>query len=317
MLQQLALLKGFDLDSMDPLGPEFVHTVQECAKLAFADREAFYGDPAMVDVPMNELLSDDYNANRRRLVGDSASMALVPGIIDGYGGSLRLRAEGSTNKVIEAGDVGGDHHLSTTKSWAQFMTKSHGDTCHLDIIDRWGNMISATPSGGWLNGSPVVPGLGFCVSVRGQMFSLDKEHPNVLAPKKRPRTTLTPSLALRNGEPYLAFGTPGGDQQDQWALHAFLHHVHHGMNLQQACDAPGFYTRHVPSSFYPREWAAGHLAVESGFSKETMASLHQRGHRLEVYPQWGQYNSVTMASRQEGILRAAASPRRACYAIGR
>jgi len=317
MLQQLALLKGFDLDSMDPSGPEFVHTVQECAKLAFADREAYYGDPKMAEVPLMHLLSDDYNAARRRLVGNDASMELIPGVIEGFGGSLQLLPEGSASAAHSEMAVGSDPESSAAKSWAQYLAEHHGDTCHLDIIDRWGNMISATPSGGWLNGSPVVPGLGFCVSVRGQMFSLDKDHPNVLAPRKRPRTTLTPSLALHNGEPYLAFGTPGGDQQDQWALHAFLRHVHHGVNLQQACDAPGFYTNHVPSSFYPREWTPGHLAVEAGFSRETMAALHQRGHRLEVYPRWGQYNSVTMASRQEGILRAAASPRRACYAIGR
>ncbi len=317
MLQQLALLQGFDLDSMDPSGPEFVHTVQECAKLAFADREAFYGDPKMAAVPTTHLLSDDYNANRRRLVGDDASMELIPGVIEGFGGPLELRVEGSTSAAQGEMAVGDDPESRHAKPWAQYMAEQHGDTCHLDIIDRWGNMISATPSGGWLNGSPVVPGLGFCVSVRGQMFGLDRDHPNALAGKKRPRTTLTPSLAMRNDEPYLAFGTPGGDQQDQWALHAFLRHVHHDMNLQQACDAPGFYTRHVPSSFYPREWAPGHLAVEAGFSEETMASLHHRGHRLEVYPRWGQYNSVTMASRREGILRAAASPRRACHATGR
>jgi len=197
------------------------------------------------------------------------------------------------------------------------MAQRHGDTCHFDIIDRFGNMISATPSGGWLNGSPVVPGLGFCVSTRGQMFWLDDDHPNGVAPKKRPRTTLTPSLALKAGVPYLAFGTPGGDQQDQWALHAFLRHVHHGMNLQEACDAPAFYSLHIPSSFYPREWTPGHLAVEEGFPLATIEALNDRGHQLEVYSKWGQYNSITMATRVDGVLRAGASPRRACYAIGR
>jgi gamma-glutamyltranspeptidase/glutathione hydrolase len=186
------------------------------------------------------------------------------------------------------------------------------------VIDRHGNMISATPSGGWLSGSPVVPGVGFPVSVRGQMFWLDRAHPNGLAPGKRPRTTLTPGLALRDGEPYLAFGTPGGDMQDQWALHAFLRHVHHGRNLQQAIDAPSFHSDHVPNSFYPREWRPGHLAVEETFGHATLAELDRRGHRLEIAPRFAHYNSVTMASRDGRTLRAGASPRRQqSLAIGR
>ena len=179
-------------------------------------------------------------------------------------------------------------------------------------------MVSATPSGGWLSGSPVVPGLGFPVSVRGQMFSLDPAHPNAVAPGKRPRTTLTPGLALRGGEPYLAFGTPGGDLQDQWALHAFLRHVHHGLNLQAAIDAPSFHTEHVVGSFFPREWRPGHLALEDSFPRATLAELDRRGHVLEIDERWGHYNSVTMATRVGRTLRAGASPRRQqSLAIGR
>jgi gamma-glutamyltranspeptidase/glutathione hydrolase len=317
-LQQLALLKGFDLEAMDPVGPDFVHTVQECAKLAIADRESFYGDPKFVDVPLAELLSEDYNKARRKLVGGEARLDLPPGEIVGYGGKVRLRALGSTNIAHSTMTVDGEDEPDPTRTWAQYAAESHGDTCHLDIIDRWGNMVSATPSGGWLSGSPVVPGLGFPVSVRGQMFWLDDDHPNGLAPGKRPRTTLTPTLALHKGEPYLAFGTPGGDQQDQWALHAFLRHVHHGMNLQEAIDAPSFYTDHVPSSFYPREWAPGHLAVEDHFPRAALAELDRRGHKLQIFEQWGHYNSVTMASKRGKELRAGASPRRMqSYAIGR
>jgi gamma-glutamyltranspeptidase/glutathione hydrolase len=267
---------------------------------------------------LDRLLSEGYNKGRRQLVKREASEELCPGRIDGFGGAIQLRPEGSTNMAHDEITVDSEKERSGLLSWESFLPKSHGDTCHLDIIDRWGNMISATPSGGWLSGSPVVPGLGFSVSVRGQMFSLDEAHPNCLAPGKRPRTTLTPTLALRRGEPYLAFGTPGGDQQDQWALHAFLRHVHHGMNLQVAIDAPSFYTEHVPSSFYPREWKPGHLAVESEFPRATMAELHRRGHRLEIAGRWCHYNSVTMASRQGQVLRAGASPRRMqSYAIGR
>lgn len=316
MLQQLALLRDFDLDSMPPDGPDFVHTVQECAKLAFADRETFYGDPAFADVPLRVLLSESYNAGRRKLVKQQASLELQPGAIGNLGGIIPLRAAGSS-KIAHRETVV-DSEREHTQSYAEFLASKHGDTCHFDIIDRWGNMISATPSGGWLSGSPVVPGLGFSISVRGQMFWLDEGHPNGLAPGKRPRTTLTSTLAFKHGEPYLAFGTPGGDQQDQWALHAFLRHVHHGLNLQQAIDAPSFYTRHLPSSFYPREWAPGHLAVESDFPRETLAELDRRGHKLEIFGRWGHYNSVTMTSRRKGVLRAGTSPRRMqSYAIGR
>ncbi|HYZ43150.1 MAG TPA: gamma-glutamyltransferase family protein, partial [Stellaceae bacterium] len=220
LLQQLALLQGFDLDDLDPLGRDFVHVVIECAKLAFADREAWYGDPDFVAVPIEALLSPGYNDTRRRLVSDNASLELRPG-----------RPKGSTPRVLvggteaELGAVGiGEPTL--------------GDTCHVDVVDRWGNMVSATPSGGWLQSSPVIPELGFCLGTRVQMFWLEDGLPASLAPGKRPRTTLSPSLAFRNGEPYLAFGTPGGDQQDQWSLLMFLHHVHHGMNLQEAIDCP-------------------------------------------------------------------------------
>ncbi|CDX14748.1 Gamma-glutamyltranspeptidase [Mesorhizobium sp. ORS 3324] len=318
MLQQLALLAGFDIAAMDPLGAEFVHTVQECAKLAFADRDAFYGDPKFAHVPIDRLLSSEYNEERRQLVAAEASQELRPGRIDGCGGEISLRAAGSTITAHSEISFAAKSDTAKTETLYPFLAETHGDTCHVDIIDQWGNMVSATPSGGWMSGSPVVPGLGFSVSVRGQMFLLDERHPNALAPGKRPRTTLTPSLALRNGEPYLVFGTPGGDYQDQWALHAFLRHVDHGMNLQEAVDAPSFHSAHLPSSFYPREWLPGHLAVESGFPRQTLAELHRRGHRLEMFGQWEHYNSVTMAARDGNVMRASASPRRMkCYAIGR
>jgi gamma-glutamyltranspeptidase/glutathione hydrolase len=317
-LQQLALLQEFDIAAMDPLGAQFVHVVQECAKLAFSDRDKFYGDPRFAEVPLRVLLSEDYNRRRCKLVDSRASQDLRPGFIDGRGGDISVRARGST--VIahaETTDAALDDTIPS-RSWAEFLSATQGDTCHLDIIDRWGNMISGTPSGGWLSGSPVVPGLGFCISVRGQMFSLDESHPNSLVSGKRPRTTLTPTLAFRRSEPYMSFGTPGGDQQDQWALHAFLRHVQHGMTLQEALDAPSFHTDHLQNSFYPREWVQGHLAIEEGFPVATLAELDRRGHRLEISPKWGHGNSVTMVARDGRLLRAAASPRRMqCYAIGR
>ena len=206
LLQQLALLQGFDLDDLNPLGPDFVHLVVECAKLAFADREAWYGDPDFVDVPMRTLLSDDYNDTRRKLIGDHASLDLRPGSPDGRAARVLV---GGLEMDLPGPGIGEptvtEHGLVA------------GDTCHLDVIDRWGNMVSATPSGGWLQSSPVIPELGFCLGTRMQMFWLEEGLPASLAPGRRPRSTLSPSMAFRDGEPYLAFGTPGGDQQDQWS----------------------------------------------------------------------------------------------------
>src|SRR6202008_4873666 len=145
-----------------------------------------------------------------------------------------------------------------------------GDTVHFDIIDRDGNMISSTPSGGWLQSSPTIPELGFCLGSRAQQFRLEEGHPNAIAPGKRPRTTLTPTMALRDGEPYLAWGSPGGDQQNQWIPQMFLRHVHCGMNLQEAIDAPAWHSEHFPSSFWPREARPGVMMVESRVPPETI-----------------------------------------------
>jgi len=319
-LQQLALLKGFDLDGLSADSPDFVHTVVECAKLAFADREAFYGDPDFVQVPMEVLLSDAYNDQRRRLVGERASRELRPGHIAGHGAAPIVRvAHGSEADVAHAGAHGaGEPTVARYEEVEVARTGStRGDTCHLDVIDRWGNMVSATPSGGWLQSSPAIPGLGFALSTRGQMFWLEDGRPASLAPRKRPRTTLTPSLALRDGEPYLAFGTPGGDQQDQWSLNVFLRHVHFGMNLQEAIDAPEFHTAHFPSSFYPRECRPGHLAAEGRFPAATIAALRKRDHEVEVDADWS-LGRVSATAKDGPLLKAAANPRfMQGYAAGR
>ena len=318
-LQQLALLKGFDMAKMPVTGPEFVHTITEAAKLAFADREAFYGDPDYVTVPMETLLSDNYNATRRGLIGRDASLELRPGQIDGHLGKTICRekdleaAKGSVALGIGEPTVARFDDLELTRNGV-----TRGDTCHIDIIDKDGNMVSATPSGGWLQSNPIVPGLGLCLTNRGQMFWLDSDKPDCLAPKKRPRTTLSPGFALRDGKPYMAFGTPGGDQQDQWALSFFIRHVDHGMNLQEAIDAPAFHTAHFPGSFYPREWNPGHLIVEGRFPKETITELLARGHKLEVDEDWSIGRLSAAARDEDGLLRAAANPRfMQGYAAGR
>jgi gamma-glutamyltranspeptidase / glutathione hydrolase len=308
MLQQLALLKGFDLERLDPAGADFIHLQVECAKLAFADREAFYGDPDFVTVPIETLLSDAYNDQRRKLVADRASLELRPGAVDGFGAQVDAR------RGVPAGALAGP---GTGEPTVGRLGEVVGDTVHFDIIDRAGNMVSATPSGGWLQSSPVIPELGFCLGTRAQMFWLDETHPAGLAPGKRPRSTLTPTLALRDGEPYLAWGTPGGDQQDQWTAQFFLRHVHAGFNLQESIDAPAWHSEHFPSSFWPRTARPGVLVVESRLGEATIKSLRARGHEVEVGPAWSE-GRLTAAARVGPRRRAAANARgMQGYAAGR
>jgi gamma-glutamyltranspeptidase / glutathione hydrolase len=317
-LQQLAMLDGFDLASMGPGSAELIHTVTECAKLAFADREAWYGDPLHSDVPLAGLLSPDYAARRRLLVSERASQSLDPGSPDGREPALPgyalagFAGRDSAGAVGVAGAAGasGEPTMGTA-------TLGPGDTCHLDIADRFGNLVSATPSGGWLQSSPVVPGLGFCLGTRAQMFSLSPGFASSLAPGRRPRTTLSPGLVLRDGEPYLAFGTPGGDQQDQWTIGFFLNHVLFGMNLQEAIDAPAFHTDHFPSSFYPRGSVPGSLSVESRVGEDVIAELRRRGHDVTAAPPWS-LGRISAVARDNGMLYAGANPRgMQGYAAGR
>jgi gamma-glutamyltranspeptidase/glutathione hydrolase len=299
LLQQLALLEGFDVAGMGAGSAELVHTVVECAKLAFADREAWYGDPEFADVPLAELLAAEYAAERRRLVGETASAELRPG----SPGGREPRLPGPVHGVAAAG-VGEP-------------TRASGDTCHVDAVDRAGNIVSATPSGGWLSSSPVVPGLGFPLGTRAQMFWLEDGLPNSLEPRKRPRTTLSPSLAFRGGDPYLAFGTPGGDQQDQWQLVFCLHHLDLGLNLQEAIDAPSFHTNHFPSSFYPRAARPRQIEVEARLEPAVIEELRERGHDVHVVGEWS-LGRLSAAGREDGLLKAAANPRAMQgYAIGR
>jgi gamma-glutamyltranspeptidase / glutathione hydrolase len=338
--QQLALLDGFDLAAMGPGSADYIHTVTECAKLAFADREAWYGDPDFTDVPVKTLLSADYADARRRLIGPEASGELRPGSPDGRPPRLpefvtrSFTANGGQDpSTVGGSSVGprpdvdplpldpgtGEPTIRTAGPAAGSAASSYraGDTCHLDVADRFGNMVSATPSGGWLQSSPVIPGLGFCLGTRAQMFTLTPGLPATLAPGKRPRTTLTPSLALKDRAPYLAFGTPGGDQQDQWSLLFFLNHVQFGMNLQQAIDFPAFHSAHMPSSFYPRLAQPRVLEVESRIGPAVIEDLRRRGHLVNVRPAWS-LGRISAVARRNGVLYAAANPRgMQGYAAGR
>ncbi len=298
LLQALNLLEGYNLKRLRHNSAEYIHTVIECMKLAYADREFYYGDPEFADVPMDRLLSKEYAAERRRLVDpELASLELRPG------GRAPVRAEnaGDVDAALAPGAGGGS-----------------GDTTKLEVIDSAGNMVSATPSGGWLASSPVIPGLGFPLGTRGQMFSLTKSHPNCLAPGKRPRTTLTPSLATREGAPFMVFGSPGGDAQDQWALQFLMNVVEFGMSLQEAVEAPTFWTSHFPSSFYPRAAEPGSLYIEKRIGKRVRDNLAARGHRVKAMGNWAGGNTLAAAvDGTTGVRRAAASPRQEpAYAAG-
>jgi gamma-glutamyltranspeptidase/glutathione hydrolase len=196
---------------------------------------------------------------------------------------------------------------------------TRGDTCHLDVVDRFGMHISATPSGGWLQSSPTIAGLGFALGSRAQMSWLQPGFASSLRPGHRPRSTLSPSLALRDGRPYLAFGTPGGDQQDQWSLLFFLAHVHFGLSLQQAIDAPMLHSTHFPSSFWPRLAEPAGLLCEGRIPQQVLDELRRRGHRVTVAGDWtlGRL-SAAGTDPATGFLRAAANPRGGYgYAAGR
>jgi gamma-glutamyltranspeptidase / glutathione hydrolase len=315
--QQLAVLDGLDL-SEGPGSAAFIHVVTEVAKLAFADREAWYGDPRFSDVPLASLLSTGYADERRRLIGDTAAASLVPGAPGGRQPALPAYARAGGQAVADSGM--GDPTLgavSPAEDDPGEVSPGPGDTCHLDVADRFGNLVSATPSGGWLQSSPVIPGLGFCLGTRAQMFTLSPGFASTLGPGRRPRTTLSPGLVLRDGEPYLAFGTPGGDQQDQWTMGFFLGHVLFGMNLQEAIDFPAFHTDHFPSSFYPRQSQPRSLAVEARTAQAVVDDLRRRGHDVTVSPPWS-LGRISAVARDRGFLRAAANPRgMQGYAAGR
>ncbi len=289
-LQQLKLLEGFDLASLGHNTADYLHTYLECAKLAFADREQYYGDPEFVDVPLSRLLSDQYAAERRKLIDPERA-----------------------NLEQRPGDVYAEAQVPD--KWPVVS----GDTTHVDAVDRWGNLFAATPSGGWIGSSPVVEGLGFPLGTRGQMFYLDPKHATALMPGKRPRTTLTPSLALRQGQPWLAFGTPGGDQQDQWSLQFFLNVVDFSMDLQEALDAPSVQSTHFPGSFYPHASEQGGCRVESRIPEQVQNELARRGHNVQLDGAWthGQVTAVAFEP-SSGVVSGAASPRgRVAYVMGR
>jgi len=313
LLQTLAILDGFEDRFLDPSTELGAHTILEAQKLALADREAYYGDS---DVPLEYLLSEEYCAGRRALITDRASHEFRPGQVPGREPYVPpLRTEYTPPALAQVGAVG----LGVGEPTVAPSGETRGDTCHIDVVDRWGNMVSATPSGGWLQSSPAIPELGFCLGTRLQMTWLESGTPSTLTPGKRPRTTLTPTLVLRAGRAVTALGSPGGDQQDQWQLPYLLRTIVGGYSPQQAIDAPTFHTTSMPGSFWPRTWEPGGVVVEDRLGADLIAGLERRGHVVTVAGGWtlGRLSAV-VRDPATGVLQAAANPRGAQgYAAGR
>ncbi|WP_405647672.1 gamma-glutamyltransferase family protein [Streptomyces uncialis] len=314
-LQQLALLEGFDLRGMGLGSAEYLHTVAECSKLAFADREAWYGDPDHADVPLDELLSPGYTRERRALIGAKAASELRPG---SPGGRLPHIPRYGSDPVPPSRE----HWMSQIHNGLPTVvraTEARNDTCTVVVADRFGNMVAAVPSGGWLKSSPVVPGTGLSLGTRAQTMNLEAGHPNAFGPGRRPRTTLSPSLVLKDGAPVLAFGTPGGDRQDQWTLGFFLAVADFGLDLQAATETLAFHTDHFAASFTPHESAPRRLVVEAGCDPEVVEELRRRGHEVQLAPEFslGKVCAVGVDTERD-LLLAAASPRgRQSYAVAR
>ncbi|WP_299169271.1 gamma-glutamyltransferase family protein [uncultured Arthrobacter sp.] len=312
LLQTLAILDGFDDDRLDPSTALGAHTILEAQKLAVADREAYYGDAS---VPMDHLLSEEYAAQRRSLITDSASIEFRPGTVRGHTPfTPPLRTEYTPPALAGTAAFAGVGEPTVSRDG-----ETRGDTCHIDVVDQWGNMVSATPSGGWLQSSPTIPELGFCLGSRLQMTWLEEGAPSSLEPGKRPRTTLTPTLILKDGKPVVALGSPGGDQQDQWQLLYILRTIVGGYTPQQAIDAPSLHTTSIPGSFFPRTWEPGGAVVEDRLGEDVIADLEQRGHIITRAGDWalGRLSSV-VSDPETGVLMAAANPRGAQgYAAGR
>lgn len=298
MVQTLNVLEGYDLKALGHNSPDYVHTITEALKLAFADRDRYYGDPDFVKIPA-ELLSKQYASLRRSLIEkERASLAQQPG------DPLHMKA------VLASATV------STSRTSTTPQVDRANDTTCVNVIDRDGNLFSATPSGAWL--PAVVAGdTGVLMGQRLQSALTDANSPNVVAPGKRPRITLTPTLVLKDGMPFMVLSTPGGDNQDQALLQVLLNIIEFGMNPQEAVEAARFDTQHYVSSFDDHEFLAGSLNVESRIDEKTIADLKARGHKVKVQTAWGTLSAPTVIvyDSRTGVSSAGADPRRGRYAI--
>jgi gamma-glutamyltranspeptidase/glutathione hydrolase len=301
LLQALNMLEHVDLRALGHNSPAYIHTVTEVLKLAFADRERYYGDPCFASVPIADLLSKAYAAERLKQVGEQACPGLpAPGKPDFSGGA--------TTPTSAAGPP--------PATRGENPTPVGEGTTHLAVIDRDGNMVCITPSGGVFRKSAFIPDLGYTLSTRSEMFFLDEHHPNGLQPGKRPRTTLVNYLVCRDGVPIMTFGCPGGDDQTQANLQIMLNVFIFGMDPQQAVEAPRFSTQSVTNSFYPRVYLPGQLNLEETLSEDVARQLAVRGHKIVRVGACGIGAVATQRDPHTGVLMAGADPRRPTYAIG-
>lgn len=297
LFEALNILEGFDLKSLGHNSPSYIHLVTEALKLAMADRERYYGDPDFVQVPLAALLSKEYAAERRKLIDLNKAAPEMPP----YGDPVAGRAVGGTMEV---------------NGWRRSPGSSADGTTHLEVVDEEGNIFIATPSGGRLNGGCVVPGMGFTLSHRSEIFYLDPSHANALQPGKRPRTTLVCYFAFKDNKPWLTFGCPGGDNQAQADLQLFLNVAEFGMDPQAAVEAARVSSSSFPGSFYPHAYAPGQLNVESGVPSHVREALALKGHRINPVPNAGIGAIVTRLDAETGTRSAGADPRRPTYAFG-
>ncbi|MCR2784466.1 MULTISPECIES: gamma-glutamyltransferase family protein [unclassified Microbacterium] len=309
LLEALRILDGFDDARLDPATGIGAHTIVETLKLALADRDAYFGDDPDGSALTDALLSDAYIASRRSAIGDRASREWRPGDLPG-----RVPFRPPLTEASAAPAPAGVGEPTVAKSG-----QTRGDTCHIDVVDRWGNIVAVTPSGGWLQSSPTVPELGFCLGTRLQMMWLDESAPSALRPGARPRTTLTPTLVLQGRMPVMALGTPGGDQQDQWQLPMLLRMLVGGYTAQQAIDAPTLHTTALVDSFWPRTWTPAGVMAEDRLGDDVIDELIARGHDVTRAGDWtlGRLSAVGI-DRSRGVLWAAANARgMQGYAAGR
>jgi len=286
LLQSLSILKSFDLQALGHNSTDYLHTVLEAIKLAFADREQYYGDPEQVAVPMKALLSDDYGAMRAKLIGRAANAEIRPG-----------------DPLKDAVLLPADQRLGGA-AWGP-------GTVHVDAMDAEGFTAAFTPSGGWIRSSEVIPALGFPLSMRLSNCYLEPaHHPNVVAPFKRPRTTISPSLVMKDGKAWMAFGSMGGDQQDQWQLQFLLNRLVFGMSLQEAIEAPKFSSEHFPGFFAPHDFYLNRVRLEPAIGSSVFEGLQDRGHELDIAPAWSE-GFLCAAERhpESGMLEAGCDPR--------
>lgn len=288
MLQTLRILEPMELAALGANSTEYIHTLVEALKLAYADRDTYYGDPRFTRVPEDVLLSESYASLRRKEISPRASMEFRPGAIHGKTGRHPAHEEMVRVRIDD-----------------ELMAR---DTTCVNAIDKDGVAFSATPSGAWT--PPVIAGAtGIPLTQRAQSFLLVPGHPNELAGGKRPRVTLSPTLVTSGGKAYLTLSTPGGDNQDQALLQLLLNVIEFGMNPQQAIEAPRFQTRHLVASFDNHAMNPGDLLLDDRIPAQVSADLAARGHKVQPRTRWNSGSAPTMIRvGPAGVIEAGADP---------